>query len=182
VWLGWHTMPPHEHRVASAVQNTIRAANFWTRATFIYGAYKALQIKEAALCILGEDEEQLTAMWSQHHLWAGRQMCDLCVDLRGFYVKAGQFIGARADVVPIEICQQLALLHDQVSRVHLTLLMLLLLHRRGNHLHVRQQHMLVQRVACTDTAGCVPVMQQDHCALWVPGRCRSSSWSAALAK
>lgn len=155
--------------MASAVQNTVRAANFWTRATFIYGAYKVVQIKEAALRILGEDEEQLTAMWRQHHLWAGQQMCDLCVDLRGFYVKAGQFIGARADVVPIEICQQLALLHDQVSRVHLTLLMLLL-HRLVNHLHVRQ-HMLVQRVECgvcvcwqPATAGCVPVMQQDHCA------------------
>lgn len=105
-----------EHRAASAVQELVRAANFWARAAFIYGAYKTIQVKEALLRMSGHDEGCVTAMWRKHHAWAGQQMYDLCVQLRGFYVKAGQFIGARADVVPMEVCQPLSLLHDQVMK------------------------------------------------------------------
>lgn len=41
-------------------------------------------------------------------------MYSLSVDLRGFYLKTGQFIGARGDFVPEQICRKLSLLHDQV--------------------------------------------------------------------
>ncbi|GAB4821653.1 hypothetical protein N2152v2_008699 [Parachlorella kessleri] len=41
-------------------------------------------------------------------------MYQLAVDLRGFYLKTGQFIGARGDFVPEQICRRLALLQDQV--------------------------------------------------------------------
>ncbi|KAI8476233.1 MAG: ABC1/COQ8 ser/thr kinase [Monoraphidium minutum] len=41
-------------------------------------------------------------------------MYRLCIDLRGFYLKAGQFIGARADFVPEQVCRQLCVLQDRV--------------------------------------------------------------------
>jgi len=41
-------------------------------------------------------------------------MYALAVDLRGFYLKVFQFIGARGDFVPEAICKRLSRLHDEV--------------------------------------------------------------------
>ncbi|KAG2426342.1 hypothetical protein HXX76_013099 [Chlamydomonas incerta] len=41
-------------------------------------------------------------------------MYELCIALRGFYLKAGQFIGSRSDFVPEQICRKLTLLCDKV--------------------------------------------------------------------
>ncbi|EIE21462.1 ABC1-domain-containing protein [Coccomyxa subellipsoidea C-169] len=38
----------------------------------------------------------------------------MAVDLRGFYLKLGQFFAARAEFVPEPICRHLSLLHDRV--------------------------------------------------------------------
>lgn len=50
------------------------------------------------------------ALWNP----AGEEMYKLSVDLRGFYLKTGQFMGARGDFVPRPICERLSRLHDQV--------------------------------------------------------------------
>lgn len=82
-------------------------------------------------------------VWIPQHEASGRAMYELCVNLRGFYLKvkhfsawkvvipcicqlytlqsrypdaqAGQFIGSRSDFVPEQICRHLALLCDRVS-------------------------------------------------------------------
>ncbi|KDD73908.1 hypothetical protein H632_c1741p1, partial [Helicosporidium sp. ATCC 50920] len=41
-------------------------------------------------------------------------MYDLCLSMRGFYLKAGQFISSRSDFVPDAICRQLLSLLDRV--------------------------------------------------------------------
>ena len=102
-------------RGMSAADRLRRSAAFWSRAAVIYGAYKAAQLRAAALALAGHSPERLKAeLWEPHHAWAGARMHALAVDLRGFYLKAGQFIGARPDFVPEPICRQLAALQDRV--------------------------------------------------------------------
>ncbi|KAL4431977.1 hypothetical protein ABPG77_000244 [Micractinium sp. CCAP 211/92] len=92
-----------------------RTADFWARALAIYAGYKACQAQALALRALGWSEERLKSEhWARQHSQAAEQMYGLCVGLRGFYLKTGQFLGARGDFVPEQICRKLSLLHDQV--------------------------------------------------------------------
>jgi predicted unusual protein kinase regulating ubiquinone biosynthesis (AarF/ABC1/UbiB family) len=58
----------------------------------------------------------LLQVWEPQHRQAGDAMYELCVRLRGFYLKAGQFLGSRNDFVPDAICKRLVALCDQVGR------------------------------------------------------------------
>lgn len=93
----------------------LRSAEFWGRASVIYGSYKAAQLRALLMRMQGRSPQDIKErMWRQQHTWAGREMYRLCINLRGFYLKAGQFIGARADFIPEEICRQLCVLQDRV--------------------------------------------------------------------
>lgn len=164
-----------------------RTIEFWTRAGGIYLSYKACQLQELAMRTAGCTKQQVQEHWDRHHEREAQRMYQLCVDLRGFYLKArpgvpgrlgrgparclvacraqvvgaaaaqpgsgaatqlaasgallcfeadtgrapcathettafalarplqtGQFIGARGDFIPEQICRKLALLQDQV--------------------------------------------------------------------
>lgn len=103
-------------RVQKACSGAVRGFDFWSRTTTIYTAYKVCQLRAAAAARFGgQDAESIKEQyWVPQHEWAGEQMYDMCVSLRGFYLKAGQFIGSRGDFVPEQICRKLALLCDQV--------------------------------------------------------------------
>jgi predicted unusual protein kinase regulating ubiquinone biosynthesis (AarF/ABC1/UbiB family) len=105
--------PPGGLRAAAA--DAARTARFWAGASRLYFSYKATQVRAAALGAAGWDKAALQArVWDAQHEYAGALMYDLFVSMRGFYLKAGQFIGARGDFVPEPICRRLASLHDQV--------------------------------------------------------------------
>ncbi|KAK3258652.1 hypothetical protein CYMTET_32316 [Cymbomonas tetramitiformis] len=91
-----------------------RAAAFWKRVTGIYIGYKATQVHVRLKKLLGASPEETKARWDLQHRAAGKKMYELCVDLEGFYIKAGQFLGSRPDFVPLQICKQLVSLQDQV--------------------------------------------------------------------
>lgn len=60
------------------------------------------QVKAAALRLRGYDDKRIAEeVWRPQHERAGKRMHALCVDMRGFYLKAGQFLGARGDFVPV---------------------------------------------------------------------------------
>jgi len=106
---------PSPRGIASAVAGTgdaarhqahlaLRTADFWRRATGIYLAYKGRQAQEAALTtralalLPGSssrrpwDRERLEEeLWKPHHEWAGKEMYDLAVSVRGFYLKVSRF-------------------------------------------------------------------------------------------
>ena len=63
-----------------------RTAEFWRRASGIYLAYKAAQVRMSLRA--GAKPEQRAEFWQKHHTWAGKEMYKLCIDLRGFYLKA----------------------------------------------------------------------------------------------
>jgi len=97
------------------LRNALRTAEFWSRATAIYGSYKLASLRAAALRAAGAGDARVKSeVWDGQHAWAGDRMRDLCVSLRGFYLKTGQFIGARGDFVPEPVCRRLAVLQDRV--------------------------------------------------------------------
>ncbi|BDA44687.1 probable AarF domain-containing protein kinase 1 [Coccomyxa sp. Obi] len=78
-------------------------------------AYKGAQLKASYLKARGWNDVKLKEEhWRPHHSWAGKEFYSMAVDLRGFYLKLGQFFAARAEFVPEPICRHLSLLHDRV--------------------------------------------------------------------
>ncbi len=66
-----------------------RALEFWRRTMTIYASYKGAQLRALGKKMQGADRQSLTdEIWTPQHTWAGDQMYDLCVSLRGFYLKA----------------------------------------------------------------------------------------------
>eukprot|EP00887_Chlorella_sp_A99_P006757 scaffold3.g6757.t1 len=100
--------------VQDALGNAARTAEFWARVSSIYLSYKLCQLQDLALRAAGWPDERREARWAAQHTRAGERMYQLAVDMRGFYLKAGQFLGARSDFVPEQICRRLSRLHDQV--------------------------------------------------------------------
>ncbi|CAD7702937.1 unnamed protein product [Ostreobium quekettii] len=108
-------MPGPREEDAGPLKSLARTAEFWARASGIYLSYKVAQARARARGILGAQQEAIQRdLWEPHNQWAGQQLYNLCVDLRGFYLKAGQFLGARGDFIPEPVCRQLSKLHDQV--------------------------------------------------------------------
>lgn len=99
----------------SPLKKFSRTAEFWLRATQVYAGYKKTQVEAAFLKTLGWSTERIEdEIWTKQHEWAGEKMYAICVDMRGFYLKGGQFLGARSDFIPLPICKRLCLLQDQV--------------------------------------------------------------------
>lgn len=72
----------------SAFDSFRRSAEFWSRAAIIYGSFKAAQARAGLLRATGADAGTVkAAVWDGQHAWAGEQMKQLCLDLRGFYLK-----------------------------------------------------------------------------------------------
>jgi predicted unusual protein kinase regulating ubiquinone biosynthesis (AarF/ABC1/UbiB family) len=117
--LRFTTMPQSDETVQGGeltpFDNVARTTEFWARASSIYFGYKLTQLRSTVLALAGWSPDRLqTQVWDTQHQRAAEQMHSLCVDLRGFYLKAGQFLGARGDFVPEQICLKLSLLHDRV--------------------------------------------------------------------
>lgn len=48
--------------------------------------------------------EMTEKWWDEEHEKNSDKMLQLCLDLRGFYLKAGQFLGTRRDFMPLQFC------------------------------------------------------------------------------
>jgi len=116
--------------VAQILGKPLRDANFWARTTRIYSSYKLLQLKNglvrpfqgsnALRAPKGEEEQRQEArdsfdrVWDAAHDRNSKRMIDLCLTLRGFYLKTGQFLGTRHDFMPTQYTDRLSRLHDDV--------------------------------------------------------------------
>ena len=90
---------------AHRLRRSFRVARTGAR---LYLGYKRTE-RRARKLSPGEAE----AAWDARHAAAAESLYRLAVDLRGLYVKAGQFIGTRTDVVPAPYTQSLSRLQDQ---------------------------------------------------------------------
>ena len=66
----------------------LRSVEFWSRATTIYAGYKLAQAQAAWLQFRGYSTDYIEQQhWEPHHDRTGRAMYQLCVEMRGFYIK-----------------------------------------------------------------------------------------------
>lgn len=77
----------------------------------IYGSYKSYQMQRLKSKINGNNS---TLTWDDIHEQNSERMINLCLELRGFYLKTGQFLGTRHDFMPIQYIEKLSKLHDDV--------------------------------------------------------------------
>lgn len=88
-----------------------RGCVFWMRVGHIYFTYKLCQLKTF---LLRRSKERADAAFEKLHEKNSDRFVDLCLELRGFYVKTGQFLGTRYDFMPRIYCTKLAMLSDSV--------------------------------------------------------------------
>ena len=75
----------------------------------IYLGYKRTQRSVRRL-----PPDAAAAEWDREHTRAAERLYRLAVDLKGLYIKSGQFIGTRSDVVPAPYARSLSRLQDSV--------------------------------------------------------------------
>jgi predicted unusual protein kinase regulating ubiquinone biosynthesis (AarF/ABC1/UbiB family) len=94
---------------------TQRKIQFWSTAVQIYSSYKLFQMKKSLkvkLKFSSEEKEQLEL--HQLHEKNSQKILNMCLNLRGFYLKTGQFLGTRHDIMPTEYITKLSQLQDAV--------------------------------------------------------------------
>lgn len=122
-------------------KNLRRKVEFWKRAGRIYFSYKLFQLrrrlfprKKSSTAVAsrelladeednlfhdeddgkGEEKEEVDPEWEHIHEINSQRMIDLCLSLRGFYLKSGQFLSTRHDFMPSQYTTKLARLQDKV--------------------------------------------------------------------
>ncbi|CAI5513085.1 unnamed protein product [Closterium sp. Naga37s-1] len=85
-----------------------RGAEFWRRVVHLYGSYKLCQLQVA---VSGQSEEEISATWQRQHERGAEMLYALCTDMKGFFLKAGQFL-AKPDLSPPAWVCRLSALHD----------------------------------------------------------------------
>jgi aarF domain-containing kinase len=133
----WHQNIMEGLPIAILQSIPIRNLRFWSRAVHIYSSYKLHSAIEAtrlrAKCLLNpstlllndanralflEDCQKRTQLL---HEVNSERMMDLCLSLRGFYLKTGQFLGTRHDFMPHEYTRKLSRLHDDIPCMNATI-------------------------------------------------------------
>ena len=112
----------HEHEKEEySGSRTLRMLEFWGRSMDIYSSYKFNQVRIGLRGALirdpAEREKQVQAWWDEVHERNSEKMLDLCLGMRGFYLKAGQFLGTRPDFMPLPYILKLSALHDRVPPI-----------------------------------------------------------------
>ena len=91
------------------VRKPIRDVSFWGKALTIYGSYKVHQVKTRVRDSLtlrkgkkwhALHQNRTDAMWNYIHEENSKRMVNLCLGMKGFYLKTGQFLGTRHDFMP----------------------------------------------------------------------------------
>lgn len=103
-----HGIPTHYSPSKSIVSPLLsRNLQFWLRAIQIYSSYKTFQLHKVINPNSRYD-------WEYIHDINSKRMLKLCLDLRGFYLKTGQFLGTRHDFMPKQYIKLLSTLQDSV--------------------------------------------------------------------
>ncbi len=91
------------------VKRLRRSARVMRTGARIYVGYKRTQRKVRKL-----PEEQRAGEWEKRHEQAAERLYKLATGLRGMYIKSGQFVGTRSDLVPAPYVKWLSQLQDRV--------------------------------------------------------------------
>eukprot|EP01041_Mallomonas_annulata_P006824 gene6824-13824_t len=107
--------------VSRIIRKPFRDMNFWGRAAHIYSSYKLNQVRDKLIKSSKRREFSYNfndtsdgTHWDGIHEKNSERMMNLCLSLRGFYLKTGQFLGTRYDFMPKQFTTKLGRLHDNV--------------------------------------------------------------------
>lgn len=117
-----------EQQPSTYRRSPTRNLAFWSRAIRIYGAYKCHQAKSGVrrglrkVARSGQKnatavEEREKEAWDKLHETNSNRMLNLCLGLRGFYLKSGQFLATRHDFMPPQYTKKLTKLHDDIPPI-----------------------------------------------------------------
>jgi aarF domain-containing kinase len=104
----------------SLIAKLTRRAQVFLLAGHVFVSYKIVQYKEKRLRSklgLSEDDDdhpQITALWDDAHELNAKRLLSGIERLQGFWVKLGQYISTRADVMPKQYLTTLSSLQDGV--------------------------------------------------------------------
>lgn len=98
-----------------------RSVGFLARASSLFLNYKAAQVcipVKRRLCRWNDAE--VREAWHRQNDYGGREVRRMAEDFRGYYLKCGQWLGARPDLVPREWVDHLAPLQDSCPPMSLS--------------------------------------------------------------
>ena len=107
----------------SALTKLTRRAKVFTLAGKVYFSYKSTERKEKRLRkdlgLSSNDEDDadhpdIVALWERAHEKNAARILSKIESLQGFWIKVGQYLSSRADVMPIQYLHILATLQDGV--------------------------------------------------------------------
>eukprot|EP00966_Prymnesium_polylepis_P006626 152432-Prymnesium_polylepis.2 len=103
----------------SAVAKLVRRSKVYWLAARLFASIKLAQRRDKSFrrrLSLDEDEEheELEAMWNRVHECNAAMLHRNIVRLSGFWVKVGQYLSSRADVLPAQYLRTLSALQDAV--------------------------------------------------------------------
>ena len=85
------------------------------RAVWLWGcAYARFKFDATRLNCSSLPESELQEQWTQTHIRFAKRCWEIMSDLRGWWVKVGQFLSARSDLLPPVYLEQLQKLHDRL--------------------------------------------------------------------
>ena len=116
---GATTAAPLAAAEPSAVAKFVRRSKVYWLAARLFASIKVAQRKDRSLrqrLGLGEDDEheKLEIMWDSVHEKNAAMLCRNIIRLSGFWVKVGQYLSSRADVMPPQYLRLLSTLQDAV--------------------------------------------------------------------
>lgn len=91
------------------VRRLRRSARVARTAGALYLGYKRTQRRAGSL-----PSEAAAREWERRHEVSAEALYRLAIDLKGLYVKTGQFVGSRSDIVPAAYVRSLSRLQDRV--------------------------------------------------------------------
>ena len=100
---------PNNRIMFDFVRRGRRSARVARTGATIYLGYKRTQRKVRKL-----DAPAAEAAWEHAHTVNAERLYRMAVDLKGLYIKGGQFLGTRSDVVPAPYTKSLSRLQDSV--------------------------------------------------------------------
>jgi predicted unusual protein kinase regulating ubiquinone biosynthesis (AarF/ABC1/UbiB family) len=97
--------------IRTRLQRAGRTVRVARTAAWVYLTYKITQRRARRRRARGGDD---TPLWDTQHERAARSIYGMIVDLKGMFIKTGQFVGTRSDIAPPAYVKYLSRLQDRV--------------------------------------------------------------------
>uniref|UniRef100_A0A7S0RJH9 ABC1 atypical kinase-like domain-containing protein n=1 Tax=Chlamydomonas leiostraca TaxID=1034604 RepID=A0A7S0RJH9_9CHLO len=93
-----------------------RSVRVWRRILPIFSAYMwTKHSTDIARKLFHISSERVESRWAHRHEWGGRKVYDMVSQVRGYYVKSGQVLATKPEIIPQAWCRLLSKLWDDTT-------------------------------------------------------------------